>query len=148
MGDIDLFTYTDYRKFLAEWVVAARNRRGFSFRTFAKRAGLGSAGYLKMVIDGKRNLGVAGLERFMNGMRMMGEERLYFRNLVQWNQAVTDDERARFEGKLILLRKCRSLMPHIREKIEVFRQEIFGMLTTDFTSEEASSLALQLLPQE
>lgn len=147
---IDLFTYTDYRVFLTDWIAAARQKkRGFSLRVFTERAGLGSQGHFKMVIDGKRNLGESGLERFMNGMRLMGEDRLYFRNLVLWNQAETDEVKAAYEGKLNLLRKCRKLMPSIREKIEGFRGEILVMLTAgEFTEEEAVSLADQILPAE
>ncbi len=149
LKDIDLFNYADYRRFVRDWLIVARSRKGFSLRVFAERAGLGSAGYLKMVTDGKRSLGESGLERVMNGLKLMGEERLYFRNLVLWNQAETDEARARYEGKLHLLRKCRSLMPHIREKIERIRGEIRGLLTSDeFTEEEAASIAGQILPAE
>jgi hypothetical protein len=48
----------------------------------------------------------------------------------------------------MLLRKCRRLMPHIRERIERFREEIFGFLAADFTPEEAALLASQFLPAE
>ncbi|HSA58987.1 MAG TPA: TIGR02147 family protein [bacterium] len=149
----DLFHYTDYRHYLRDWVAAARaNRKGFSFRIFAARAGLGAPGYLGMVIQGKRNLGESGLERFMNGMKLMAAERLYFRNLVLWNQAETDGERSLYEGKLALLRKSRKLRPavadDIRGRIERFRGEIAGLLAPDFTPEEAAMLARQYVPEE
>ena len=149
----DLFHTTDYRHYLRDWVAAARSsKKGFSFRIFAARAGLGAPGYLGMVIQGKRNLGESGLERFMNGMKLMGAERLYFRNLVLWNQAETDDERSLYEGKLALLRKSRKLKPEvveeIRGKIERFRGEIVSLLASDFTPEEAAMLASQYLPEE
>ncbi len=146
MKNLDPFPFTDYRSYLREWLALARLRRGFSLRVFAERAGLGSQSHLKMVIDGKRNLGESGIERFMNGLGLGGEERLYFRNLVLWNQSTDDAERSRYEGKLLLLRKCRRLMPHLRERIERFRQEITGFLHSDFTPEEASLLTEQLLP--
>jgi uncharacterized protein (TIGR02147 family) len=148
----DLFSYTDYRSFLRDWLAAANGRKSFSFRQFASRAGLGSPGYLKMVIDGQRNLGVDGLERFMNGMRLIGEDRLFFRNLVLWNQAATGEERALYEGKLALLRKCRRVCPlaitEIKDRIERVRSEIIQMLAPEFTLEEASLLASQLLPEK
>src|SRR5262249_46139063 len=108
---IDPFSYTDYRHYLNDWLAASKSRKNFSLRQFAARAGLGSPGYLKMVIDAKRNLGEAGLERFMHGIKLKGDERLFFRNLVLWNQAATDEERGRYEGRLALLRKCRQVRP-------------------------------------
>lgn len=151
MNKIELVQYTDYRLFLKDWLQEAKLKKGFSLRRFASRAGLGSPGYLLMVIDGKRNLGEEGLERFMHGMRLMGEDRLFFRNLVLWNQSDTDEKRACYEGKLTLLRKCRHDRPHvipeIKHRLEKFRGEILQMLSAEFTPEEASILAGQLLPE-
>jgi hypothetical protein len=152
-GMPELFLYTDYRHYLRDWVAAARiHKKGFSLRTFAARAGLGAPGYLGMVIQGKRNLGESGLERFMNGMRLMGAERLYFRNLVLSNQAETDAEKSLFEGKLALLRKSRMMKPEVAEeirgRIERFRGEIVSLLASDFTPEEAKTLAGQYLSEE
>jgi len=152
MQNLDITTYTDFRHFLKDWLQEARQRRGFSLRRFAARAGLGSPGYLLMVIDGKRNLGEEGLERFMHGMRLVGDDRLFFRNLVLWNQADTDEQRAAYEGKLNLLRKCRTDRPQviseIRKKIEILRGEIIQSLSPAFTPEEATLLAGQLLPDQ
>lgn len=150
MHTLELTQYTDYRLFLKAWLQEAKLKKGFSLRRFAARAGLGSPGYLLMVIDGKRNLGEEGLERFMYGMKLVGEDRLFFRNLVLWNQADTDEQRALYEGKLTLLRKCRHDRPHvipeIKQRLEKFRGEILEMLSAEFTPEEASILAGQLLP--
>jgi uncharacterized protein (TIGR02147 family) len=150
MNTLELTQYTDYRLFLKDWLQEAKLKKGFSLRRFAARAGLGSPGYLLMVIDGKRNLGEEGLERFMYGMKLMGEDRLFFRNLVLWNQADTDEQRSLYEGKLALLRKCRRDRPHvipeIKQRLEKFRGEILEMLSGEFTPEEASILAGQLLP--
>jgi uncharacterized protein (TIGR02147 family) len=148
----ELFLYTDYRHYLRDWVAAQRTKKGFSLRIFAARAGLGAPGYLGMVIQGKRNLGESGLERFMNGMRLAGTERLYFRNLVLWNQSVTDADRSLYEGKLVLLRKSKQLRPEIageiREKKARFRGEIVKLLVPDFSPEEAALLAGQYLSEE
>jgi uncharacterized protein (TIGR02147 family) len=148
MNTVDLFAYTDYRLFLRDWANVSRQRKGFSIRAFTIRAGLGSSGYFKMVIDGNRNLGLKGLERFMNGMKLVDDQRLYFRYLVLWNQAETDEERGRYEGRLALLRKCRTLMPEVLEKVHRLRDEIAGLFPSEFTKEEASLLAGQLLSSE
>ena len=147
---LDLFQYVDYQVYLRDWLASIRTRRGFSLRQFAARAGLGSPAYLKMVIDGKRNLGEEGLEMFMNGLRLEAEQRLFFRNLVLWNQAETDEDRSHYEGKLTLLRKCRVVRPkaisEIKEKIVHLRHEMAQMLGPELTQEEALLLLKQILP--
>jgi hypothetical protein len=104
-----------------------------------------------MVIDGQRNLGEAALQGFLHGLRLMGEERLYFLNLVLWNQSKSQEERARFEGRLNLLRKFRSAKPQavslIQKRIEGVRAEIESLLALEFTPEEAIFLAKQFMPE-
>lgn len=51
---IDVFSYHDYRLFLADYY-QAKKPKGFSYRAFSRDAGLGAPNYLKLVIDGKRN---------------------------------------------------------------------------------------------
>jgi uncharacterized protein (TIGR02147 family) len=148
MNSIDLFNYTDYRIFLRDWQGSVRGKRGFSCRAFAGRAGLGSSGHFKMVIDGKRNLGLKGLERFMNGLKLELEERLYFRCLVLWNQAGTEAEKVIYGSRVDLLRRCRRLMPEMREKVERLREEISALLPAELTKEEAALLTGQLLSAE
>ncbi|HEX5035669.1 MAG TPA: TIGR02147 family protein [bacterium] len=147
----DLFDYTDYRLYLRDWLEDSKGRKGFSQRRFSLRAGLGSPSYLKMVIEGERNLGVAALKGFIFALKLTGEERLYFRSLVLWNQAEDDVERARFAGRLDLLRKFRraspQAVPGIQRRIEDVRAEIANMLAPEFTPDEAAYLARQFLPE-
>ena len=52
----EVFDYLDYRAFLRDHYLDKKQRQGLSFRGFSKRAGLKSPNYLKLVIDGQRNL--------------------------------------------------------------------------------------------
>jgi uncharacterized protein (TIGR02147 family) len=62
---VDVFEYLDYRAFLRDIYLAKKaERRGFSFRAFSRRANLRSPNYLKLVMDGERNLSRAMAERF------------------------------------------------------------------------------------
>ena len=52
-----VFGYVDYRRYLADYYAHAKKcHYGFSFRVFSKRAEISSSNYLRLVIDGKRNL--------------------------------------------------------------------------------------------
>lgn len=63
--------------------------------TFVRKAGLGanSRGYLKLIIEGKRNLTPHTLRRFVDALGLSPKEGLYFENLVYFNQAKTQEDR-------------------------------------------------------
>jgi uncharacterized protein (TIGR02147 family) len=91
----DLLGYLDFRAYLRD-VYAQRKRAGaFSYRTFSRRAGLGSPNYLKLVIDGERNLSAAMATRFARALGLSDERRRYFERLVRFNQARTLAQRDR-----------------------------------------------------
>lgn len=95
----DLFSYLDYRVFLSDTYEQFKgSQRGFSYRSFAKKAGMASPNFLKLVIDGKRNLGAKSIEQFANALELSTREREFFRTLVAFNQAKTSsDKNAAFE---------------------------------------------------
>ena len=85
-GPIDVFRYLDYRVFLADFY-RAKKRRGFSYRAFSRSAKLGAPNYLKLVIDGERNLTKAMAARFADACGLSGDAAEYFARLVEFNQA-------------------------------------------------------------
>jgi uncharacterized protein (TIGR02147 family) len=89
----DVFTFLDYRAFLRAYYEDRKARRNFSFRAFSRRANLRSPNYLKLVMDGERNLGDEMAERFAGALGLRGEEARYFLQLVAFNQARTVEER-------------------------------------------------------
>ena len=90
----DVARFTDYRAFLREMVKFLRAvRPGFSFRSFARRAGFASPNYLKLVSDGLRNLAPESVEKFARGLGLSKREQEIFRILVLIANARSDDER-------------------------------------------------------
>lgn len=90
----DIAGYTDYRAFLRTLVAFIRvHEPGFSFRTFARRAGFGSPNYLKLVMDGQRNLAAESVDKFGRGLTMPRRELEVFRILVAIDNARSDEER-------------------------------------------------------
>lgn len=89
-----VYGYIDYRRFLADYY---REQKGvskqFSFRWFAKQAGIASPSFLKFVIDGKRNLTSPMIEKFCRAMRLDARDAKYFSHLVGFNQAKTAREK-------------------------------------------------------
>lgn len=90
----DIFEYRDYRAFLSTYY--SENRAAgaaMSLRAFSHRAGLGSPNYLKLVMDGKRNLTQEMALRFAQAVGLQKDALAYFCDLVAFNQARTADER-------------------------------------------------------
>ena len=91
---IDVHDYLDYRAFLRDYYDNRKQHgRGFSYRAFSRKAGLKSPNYLKLVIDGDRNLSATMAERFATACGLDDEGMRYFINLVGFNQASSAAER-------------------------------------------------------
>lgn len=104
---VDVFRYRDYREFLAAFY-AHKKPSGLSYRSFARDAKLGAPNYLKLVIDGKRNLSSEMAERFAGACRLNAESTEYFKLLVAFNQATSDDERNELHERLSKFSRFRS----------------------------------------
>jgi uncharacterized protein (TIGR02147 family) len=107
-GRPDVYEYLDYRVFLADYYRYKKvNGRGFSYRAFAKRAGVRAQNYLKLVVDGARNLSREMAGRFADACDLRGEEASYFQDLVAFNQAENPTERNRQYQRLSTFRRYR-----------------------------------------
>jgi uncharacterized protein (TIGR02147 family) len=91
----DVYAFFDYRALLAAYYEERKRAgRGFSYRAFARRAGIASPNHLKRIIDGARNLTPEMAERFARACGFTGEDAAYFRELVAFNEATTEAERS------------------------------------------------------
>lgn len=103
---VDVFRFLDYRAFLTEFY-RAKKRRGYSYRAFSEAAGAGAPNYLKLVIDGRRNLAPAMAARFADACALEGESAAYFLTLVEFNQASTNEQRNDAYDRLNRFRRYR-----------------------------------------
>lgn len=115
----DLFGYLDYREFLRDAYAALKERtRGFSYRAFSKKAGMSSPNFLKLVIEGKRNLGPESVERFANALDLSTRETEFFRELVAFSQASSPAEKNEHFANLGKHRKHRRVRKLERSTFE------------------------------
>jgi uncharacterized protein (TIGR02147 family) len=106
---VDVFAYRDYRAFLRAFCERHRaEKEGFSAAEFAKRVGLRSVNYLKLVIDGQRNLAPDLAHRFAEACGLREESVAYFCALVAFNQAKTARERSLHYDTLRSFRRFRA----------------------------------------
>jgi uncharacterized protein (TIGR02147 family) len=112
-GAPDVYSFLDYRAFLRAHYEYKKRDGKLSFRAFSLRAGLKSPNYLKLVMDGQRNLSDAMAQRFAKACGMGRDGERYFQRLVGFNQARTLDERTEHYRKL-----CRERRFRERHKLE------------------------------
>src|SRR5215813_10276244 len=94
---VSVYDFLDYRAYLRAYYEAAkRTRPSFTFRLFSKLAGLRSPNFLKLVIEGQRNLGADSIPRFIEALGLQGPDAEFFADLVAFNQAgsLADKNRA------------------------------------------------------
>lgn len=108
----DVFEFDDYRAFLRAYYAHKKaSGRGFSLRVFSRLAGLTSSNYLKLVMDGDRNLGPEAAERFAAACGLEASRASYFVELVALQQARSQAERERAYQRLRSHRRFKQAHP-------------------------------------
>ena len=105
-----LFSYTNYRQYLFDYYTDQKKKKsGFTYARFAKKIGISSPNYYKLVMDGEKNLTPENVVRFSNGLDLDPTEGDFFETLVNFNQAKIDMEKTFYQKRLhkILLEKKR-----------------------------------------
>lgn len=102
-----VYTYSDFRKFLADWQAWKQSQdRTFSKSEFSRRLGLPrTRSFLNDVLSGK---GVTPnfIERFVVVLELERDEAHFFRALVRFNQAHTPAERELCYEQLVQLNRA------------------------------------------
>lgn len=97
-----IYEYLDYRLFLKDMFQFRKAKdRFFSYRYFAKKSGFSSPNFLKLVIDGVRNLTNSSVAKVAKGFALRKQEHEFFENLVFMNQSEVHDEKNYYYKKMI-----------------------------------------------
>ncbi len=101
----DIFSYGDYRKFLADFYEERKTSRfAFSYQNFSQKAGFASKSFVFNVINGRKNLARGSIVRLCEAMELGRSEAAYFEALVCFNQARNFKERNFYYEKLNAIR--------------------------------------------
>lgn len=116
-----IYDYTGYRAFLRDRFAEMKRKNPlFSYRSFNRLAGVKSSGFLKLVIDGKRNLADKGIRMIAQGFRLSEPERRYFECLVKFNQAATSAEKNRWFRELTQNKRFLAAKPVTAAQFSLF----------------------------
>mgnify|MGYP003290302630 FL=1 len=95
--------YSDFRQYMLDYYEERKRRSVFSWREFSRIAGFTSSSYMKVVCDGKSKLSKVGVERTGAAMGLVGFEMEYFRAMVEFGQAATEEKKkAAYENMLAI----------------------------------------------
>jgi len=102
----DIFSYSDYRKFLIDaYLYNKKNVPGYTYETIAVRAGFSSPSFIKLVIDGKKNVSKKSAGQIAEALRLKNKQRSFFLLLVDYNQESDLEKKARLIARIDAYRK-------------------------------------------
>jgi uncharacterized protein (TIGR02147 family) len=113
----DVFEYVGYREFLRDYYREKKAAsKGFSFQNFARKAKIGSSGFLLHVMKGERNLSGPVLLNVAQAMGLDKAQTECFGNLVAFDQARTQAERNFHYDRIMAQRRtARALKAEMKE---------------------------------
>lgn len=147
---LSVFEYQNYRVYLADYYKDAKQSNPrFSYRAFARRAGLASPAHLRLVMSGQRNLTHKTIPLFLRGLGLRTREARYFETLVYFSQAQVSDEKIRHFHSLERIRQAKAAKPLSERQDHVLFEEwymplIYELVRTKDFSEEPAWIAKKL----
>lgn len=102
---VNVFEYTDYRKFLKDAYDQRRKANAnFSYRFIASRVGFASPGFFTNVLKGKKDISLKLAHKFAELFKLGRKEKDYFEALVLFNKATSTSEKKEYLDRLLALR--------------------------------------------
>lgn len=153
----NIYDYMDYRAFLNDMFRFRKQKDSyFSYRYFSGKAGFSSPNFLKLVIDGKRNLTNISLAKVAKGFGLLKQEREFFENLVFMNQAKDHEEKNYYLKKVMSIKGYTKVRKIEKKSYQYFSKwyntavrEIIMFGGRDFTAEQvAETLNPRITPKE
>ena len=101
-----VYQYKDYRKFLTDYYESCKHQSGhFTYKYFSTQAKIKSPNFLKLIMNGKRNLTIETIHCFAKGLKLSQQETTYFETLVLYNQAGSEKTQKYYYRRLQGLKK-------------------------------------------
>ncbi len=103
---IDIYKYTDYRKYLRDYYEAKRaSQKDFTHRHISQAMGFKSTGTFAQILQGKTNISPQTLTHFVEFLALKKGEADYFQLMVLFNQSKSHTEKKRHFEKILAFPK-------------------------------------------
>lgn len=142
--------YSDFRQYMLDYYEERKRRSVFSWREFSKIAGFTSSSYMKVVCDGKSKLSRIGVERTGAAMGLVGFEMEYFRAMVEFGQAATEEKKkAAYENMLAIAKvhKVRVLEGNLFEFYDSWQNPVVRELAPLMPGATPGEIAKKCYPE-
>lgn len=142
--------YTDFRIFMRDYYEERKRCSAFSWREFSKIAGFSSPSYMKVVCDGKSKLSRIGVERTGAAMGLAGFEMNYFRAMVKFGQAETEEKKkAAYEEMISIAKmyKVRSIEGELFQYYDSWRNPVLRELAPIMPGATPGEMAKMCYPE-
>lgn len=98
---LNIFHYTDYRKFLFDWFEQKKiDNPVFSYRMLARRVGYKAPSYFPMVVSGKIKMSIDMGIKFCTYMELSKKMCEYFQNMVLFGNTKSYEDQKRYFDKM------------------------------------------------
>ncbi len=98
----NIYNYLNYREYLEDFYIERKKAdSSFSYRVFAEKAGFKSKSFIKLVIDGRKNLSKASITKINRVLKLKGKSFSYFCDIIAFNHAKNLSVRNRYFQKLL-----------------------------------------------
>jgi len=122
-SSLSVFDFIDYRLYLTAFYQAHKeSERRFSHRSMATKVGFTSPNFLKLVMDGHRNIGKDSLEKITGGLKLNKQEAEYFSYLVFFAQAKNNIDKNYYFGLIAAMRGKKNVASLTPDQFEYFSE--------------------------
>ena len=147
----NIYDYTDYRFLLKDYYSHQKKEiRSFSFRYFAARAGV-SASVLKDIMEGRRRLSIAVMQKYAVAMNLTQKETGYFSAVVEFVNSKSNDEKNMYFNRMLRLRGNSAIKFIDEGQYEFFRcwyhSALRELVTLPGFREDYNLIAKQCIPR-
>lgn len=124
-----IYNYLNYREYLEDFYQSKKSGNAhFSFQVFATQAGFHSKSFIKLLIDGKKNLTDTSIEQVNGALKLNGKALNYFKDLVAYNQAKTVTLRNYHFEKLLTYNSRSKARLFLQQQYDFFSQWYHGTI--------------------
>jgi uncharacterized protein (TIGR02147 family) len=100
-----IYEYTNYRLFLKEYYEERKAAEGFTYRDFARLAGMNSTSWLLHLVKGTKNLSADSVIRVSKALKLTKAEADYFEVMVPFTQARTNGVKDHYYQRMLGLKR-------------------------------------------
>jgi len=100
-----IYEYTNYRLFLKDYYEERKAAEGFTYRDFARLAGMNSTSWLLHLVKGTKNLSADSVIRVSKALKLNKAEADYFEIMVPFTQARTNGVKDHYYQRMLGLKR-------------------------------------------